>query len=106
MNASVLTILLFILDYSFSAVAWAFFYFLRKTQIEGSSFSSDPNFLLGVLFIPLIWIFIYLLQGTYHDVRRLFRLRILNLTLGATLIGVLVVFFLFLLDDQITGYKQ
>ena len=106
MNASVLTILLFILDYSFSAGAWAVFYFLRKTQIEGSSFSSDPNFPLGVLFIPLIWIFIYLLQGTYHDVRRLFRLRILNLTLGATLIGVLVVFFLFLLDDQITGYKQ
>lgn len=56
--------------------------------------------------VPLIWMFIYLLQGTYHDVRRLFRLRILNLTLGATLIGVLVVFFLFLLDDQISGYKQ
>lgn len=106
MNASVLTVLLVLLDYVFSAGAWAVFYMLRKTQIEQSEFSSDPNFLLGVFLVPLIWMFIYLLQGTYHDVRRLFRLRILNLTLGATLIGVLVVFFLFLLDDQISGYKQ
>ncbi|MFZ9028697.1 MAG: sugar transferase [Crocinitomicaceae bacterium] len=106
MNASVLTVLLVLLDYVFSAGAWAVFYMLRKTQIEQSEFSSDPNFLLGVFLVPLIWMFIYLLQGTYHDVRRLSRLRILNLTLGATLIGVLVVFFLFLLDDQISGYKQ
>lgn len=106
MNASVLTVLLVLLDYLFSAGAWAVFYMLRKTEIEESTFSSDPNFLLGVFLVPLIWMFIFLLQGTYHDVRRLFRLRILNLTLGATLIGVLVVFFLFLLDDQITGYKQ
>jgi exopolysaccharide biosynthesis polyprenyl glycosylphosphotransferase len=106
MNASVLTVLLVLLDYLFSAGAWAVFYMLRKSQIEETTFSSDPNFLLGVFLVPLIWMFIYLLQGTYHDVRRLFRLRILNLTLGATLIGVLVVFFLFLLDDQITGYKQ
>ena len=106
MNASVLTVFLVLLDYVFSAGAWAVFYMLRKTQIEQSEFSSDPNFLLGVFLVPLIWMFIYLLQGTYHDVRRLFRLRILNLTLGATLIVVFVVFFLFLLDDQISGYKQ
>lgn len=106
MNARVLTFALVLLDYLFSAGAWAFFYYLRKTQIEKMEFTIDSNFYLGVALIPLVWMFIYLLQGTYHDVRRLFRLRILNLTLGATLIGTLVIFFLFLLDDQISGYQQ
>lgn len=106
MNARALTFALVLLDYLFSAGAWAFFYYLRKTQIEEMDFSIDSNFYLGVVLIPLVWMFIYLLQGTYHDVRRLFRLRILNLTLGATLIGVLVIFFIFLLDDQINGYQQ
>lgn len=106
MNARLLTIALVLLDYIFSAGAWAVFYFLRKTQVEGVQFSIDETFYLGVAFVPLIWMFIYLLQGTYHDVRRLFRLRILNLTLGSTLIGALVIFFLFLLDDHIIGYQQ
>lgn len=106
MNARVLTLALVLLDYIFSAGAWALFYFLRKTQIEKMEFVIDPIFYYGVALVPMVWMFIYLLQGTYHDVRRLFRLRILNLTLAATLIGTLVVFFLFLLDDEINGYQQ
>lgn len=106
MNARVLTLALVLLDYIFSAGAWALFYFLRKTQIEKMEFVIDPIFYYGVALVPMVWMFIYLLQGSYHDVRRLFRLRILNLTLAATLIGTLVVFFLFLLDDEINGYQQ
>lgn len=106
MNARLLTIVLVLLDWISSMGAWGLFYYLRKTQIEQVDFSVNESFYIGIIIIPLIWMFIYLLQGTYHDVRRLFRLKILNLTLGATVIGVLIVFFLFLIDDQITGYKQ
>jgi hypothetical protein len=34
---------------------------------------------MGVLLLPLFWLLFYTLQGTYHDIRRLFRLKVLNL---------------------------
>ena len=59
-----------------------------------------------MLVIPIAWLFIYLLQGTYQDVRRLYRSRIIYLTFVATLIGTIGIFFVFLLDDEINGYQQ
>ena len=63
-------------------------------------------FYLGILLVPLVWILIYLLQGTYHDVRRLHRLKIINMSFVGTLLGVVVLFFLLLIDDEINGYQQ
>ncbi|MFT6983230.1 MAG: exopolysaccharide biosynthesis polyprenyl glycosylphosphotransferase [Crocinitomicaceae bacterium] len=106
MNSRLLTFLLILLDWAFSCSGWALFYFYRKTSIEGEEFTVNTSFYLGILLVPLIWLFIYLLQGTYQDVRRLYRLKTINLTFIGTLLGVVVIFFLLLIDDEISGYKQ
>lgn len=106
MNARRLTFLLVILDWVFTGLAWGTFYYFRKTIIENSDFAVNDTFFLGLLIIPIIFSFIYLLQGTYHDVRRLFRLKIFNLTITSTFLGSLLIFFTFLIDDEIREYHQ
>lgn len=106
MNPRFLTFLLVFLDWSASCVGWGLFYYYRKIGIEGEMFVANNAFYLGIALVPLLWIFIYLLQGTYHDVRRLHRLKIINHTFVGTLLGVVVLFFLLLIDDEINGYQQ
>jgi exopolysaccharide biosynthesis polyprenyl glycosylphosphotransferase len=106
MNSRLLTFFLVFLDWIASSFGWGVFYYLRKVRIEKVDFSVNESFYYGIAVIPLVWLFIYLLQGTYHDVRRLHRFKIFNLTLVGTLLGVVLIFFLFLIDDEISGYKQ
>ncbi len=106
MNARFLTCLIISLDWAASCLGWGLFYYYRKTGIEGEAFVATKAFYLGILLVPIVWLLIYLLQGTYHDVRRLHRLKIINLTFVGTLLGVVVLFFLLLIDDEISGYKQ
>ena len=106
MNARLLTFILIAIDWVFSCAGWALFYYFRKTNIENDVFSVNATFYLGILLVPVVWIFIYLLQGTYHNVRRLHRLKVINLTFIGTFFGVVILFFLLLIDDEITRYQQ
>jgi exopolysaccharide biosynthesis polyprenyl glycosylphosphotransferase len=106
MNARLLTFLLVLVDWLSAVVAWGSFYYVRKVKLELTDFNVNESFYYGVLFIPIAWIFLYMLQGTYHDVRRLHRIKTFNLTFVGTVIGVVMLFFVFLLDDEINGYKQ
>jgi hypothetical protein len=94
------------IDYFSAAFAWALFFYLRQVFIEQHAFHPDQNFLLGTFLLPLFWLGFYLLQGTYHDVRRLFRMKVLLMSLGATFFGTIVLFFTLLLDDQIQTYQS
>lgn len=93
------------LDFIVSAIAWACFYFLRKQFIEDEVFAYNNQFFIGISVVPLFWIFFYLFQGTYYDVRRLYRLKIFNLTIVSSFIGSILLFFFLLLDDLIPNYK-
>lgn len=106
MNPRKLTIFLIILDWLSSVLAWGTFFYLRKIKIENVDFTVSDSFYYGVIIIPLIWLLIYLLQGTYQDVRRLHRFKIVNLSFAGNFIGVLLIFFIFLIDDEIAGYNQ
>jgi exopolysaccharide biosynthesis polyprenyl glycosylphosphotransferase len=106
MNSRLLTFSLIIFDWLASSIAWGVFYYIRKLKIEQTEFTVNSTFYLGISIIPLVWVFLYMLQGTYQDVRRLHRLKIFNLTFLGTLLGTLGIFFLFLIDDEITGYRQ
>ena len=106
MNSRLLTFLLVLLDWVSCTLAWSVFYYLRKTRIEQVEFSVNESFYYGTALIPLAWLFLYLMQGTYHDVRRLHRIKIFNLTFLGTVIGSIGIFFLFLLDDEIGEYRQ
>lgn len=106
MRPRLLTLLLIVIDWISAALAWGTFYYVRKVKLELTEFTVNESFYYGVMIIPVIWLFLYVLQGTYHDVRRLHRIKIFNLTFVSTMIGVIMLFFVFLLDDEINGYRQ
>lgn len=87
-----------------AGLSWALFYYYRKTIIESEPFSVNDTFLYGITFVPLLWLFFYTIQGTYTDIRRLYRLKILSLTAYATIFGSVILFFLLLIDDEVTHY--
>ncbi len=99
------------LDFLASAISWAVFYFYRKTNIELEQISiqsvfEDSNFVNGILGIAVLWILMYSLLGNYRKIYRKSRLVEFGKTLLQHIIGVLIIFFVFLLDDQITAYAQ
>lgn len=105
MQKNKLTFLFILLDFITASIAWGMFYYLRKTYIEHEVFQSNPTFFKGILVVPVVWLVVFFMQGTYHDVRRLYRLKVLGLTFFGSLIGTFVLFFGLLLDDEISGYQ-
>lgn len=105
MKKNFVTTFLILIDWIFALLTWGVFFYYRKVSIEKVTFTINESFYFGLLLVPLLWLFIYLLQGTYHDVKRLYRLKVFNITFLSSLIGALIVFFLLLLDDDIKTYK-
>lgn len=101
-----LTFLLLLIDWCTAAFAWTLFYYIRKVNIEHAPFAIEESFYWGLSIVPIIWLGAFALQGTYHDVRRLYRLKIINLTFVASIITTLFLFFLLLLDDEIDNYRK
>ncbi|MFM6935707.1 MAG: sugar transferase [Flavobacteriales bacterium] len=97
---------LIFVDYCFAALAWGLFFYFRKTQIEHQLFVADSKFYLGLAIIPLFWIFFYFIQGTYHEIRRMFRLKLINLTIFASILGTIILFFALLIDDDVKSYQN
>jgi exopolysaccharide biosynthesis polyprenyl glycosylphosphotransferase len=56
--------------------------------------------------LPIAWVAVYALAGSYNDIYRKSRLREIGQTLYISLIGVLIIFFSLLLDDVIVSYKS
>lgn len=92
--------------------AWALFFFYRKMTIDNDSLDDfnlvfhDPHFWWGIALLPVAWCVFYAMQGTYKDVYRKARLKELQMTFWASLIGVIVIFFALLLDDNIRTYRN
>ena len=91
--------------------AWALLFLFRKVGIEkqplpdmGQVFA-DNNFWRGTLLVPLGWLALYTIQGSYKNVLRKSRLKEFQQTLTASLIGVVTLFFALLLDDQVGNYR-
>ncbi|MBR4176744.1 MAG: sugar transferase [Bacteroidales bacterium] len=87
------------------------FFFYRKLSIEHNRFDDvnlvfqDRNFWWGIVLLPIAWCCFYAILGTYKNVFRKARLKELQMTFWASLIGVIVIFFALLLDDNIYSYR-
>src|SRR3989338_4705081 len=92
-------------DWITACLSWALFYYYRKTSIESEPFNVNDTFLYGIALVPLLWLLLYAIQGTYVDIRRLYRLKVLSLTAFATVFGSVILFFLLLIDDEVINYK-
>lgn len=94
-----------------SAVAsWSLFFIYRKVFIESAKYGRaipieiDKKFIMGLIFIPIFWVGLYFIAGTYRNIYRKSRLGELGQTLLITLIGVIIIFFALILDDTINTY--
>lgn len=93
-------------------IAWTLFFIFRKTTIDAGNFDdinlvfSDANLYKGLLFVPFFWLFLYFSQGTYTDTYRKSRLKELEQTFFISVVGIVIIFFALLLDDQIQSYKN
>ncbi len=112
MNAKVQTIKYLIFDYFSAALSWSLFYFFRKLYIEPEVFGyqiplvTGRAFFLGLLFIPFLWLFIYYLTGYYASTLRKTRSGDVAQTIFTSVLGVIVIFFAFILDDYIKTYQN
>lgn len=98
-------------DFLMSSLAWGLFFIIRKNILgEPSGLQqavfTDPKFWLGIVLIPIGWLFLYALLGSYESLYRKSRLNELITSFFATLLGTTALFFLFILDDgkQETSY--
>jgi FlaA1/EpsC-like NDP-sugar epimerase len=95
-----------------SAIAWALFFIYRKYAVDPNVFAdphqifSDPKLYLGLVIIPLFWLTLYIIIGTYRKIYRKSRLKELSQTLSITFIGVIFIFFSIILDDVVITYKS
>ena len=96
---------LIILDLLSCGFSWYVFYTFRKLFIENSDLIYTTNFYFGLVLVPFFWIGLFSLQGTYIDVKRLYRIKILKKSFIGILIGAMVLFFILLIDDTIPDYR-
>ena len=87
-----------------ASLAWAAFYFIRKWLLKETiayqgEIILNNKFWLGILFIPFGWLALYTLVGAYRRLYKKSRLFEFTITFICSLIGCIVLFFAFILDD-------
>lgn len=99
-------------DWLAAAIAWSLFYIYRKYTEDTTVFShfetvlADQKFWFGILIVPVFWLTLYIVIGSYRRIYRKARLKELGQTFFVTLIGVTVIFFVLILDDIILTYRS
>lgn len=99
-----------IADWCGSLLAWILFYQLRRytlyNQLNIWEVVHERPFWMGVILIPVCWLALYTIVGSYNNsLYEKSRLSELTSTAIITIIGVVVIFFVFLIDD-IAGHFQ
>lgn len=113
MNKIRLILTYLLLDFVAAFVAWGLFFIYRKCFVEGIYNSyymqyvwSDSKLYIGVIIVPLFWILLHGLIGLYRNVYRKSRLKEFIQVMTTSVIGVLILFFTLLIDDEIVGYQN
>lgn len=112
MNKKLHTLKYIFIDVLAAIISWTLFFVFRKKYIEPIKFGYeidvvfDDNFFLALVIIPLFWLTIYAVSGTYKNIYRKSRLKEFGQTFLASLVGSLILFFVIILDDEIATYKQ
>jgi exopolysaccharide biosynthesis polyprenyl glycosylphosphotransferase len=96
-------------DYLTTALAWGVFFILRRRMLSEptahQSILSDERFWLGIFLIPFGWLGLYAITGSYRSIYKKSRLAEFTKTFTGCIIGTVVLFFVFLLDDTQTNYS-
>jgi exopolysaccharide biosynthesis polyprenyl glycosylphosphotransferase len=112
MNEKAIRIRYVAADFISGVISWTTLYLFRKKVIEGFEGESipylpfDPNFLMGLLVVPLFWLILHAIAGGYTDLLRRHRIKEIGGTLLVTILGVVFLFFTLLLDDHVDTYTD
>ncbi len=99
-------------DWLAATISWLGLFFFRKNYIEASKhgyeipINHDDNLWLGIILVPIFWVVLYGVSGYYNYIFRRSRLKELQHTSNASVIGVLFLFFTLILDDSIANYRD
>lgn len=97
---------LIFMDWFMALLSWTLFFYYRKVMVEEMPLEFNDRFYLGISLIPFFWLLIYFFLGTYHNVKRLYLMKVLSLSLTATFLGTIILFFLLILDDKVANYYE
>ncbi len=107
MKRRINTVLFVIADFIISVIAYAIFYQYRKYILDEEIIGFTPKLVYASLTVGLFWILIYWSWGFYDRVHRRSRLKDSFSLFVSTLFGVIILFFIILLDDVgVTKYTQ
>jgi exopolysaccharide biosynthesis polyprenyl glycosylphosphotransferase len=91
-------------DFLMASLAWGIMYFLRKyflglTVSEDGELSIDDNFWLGITLVPLGWVILYTLVGSYRSLYKKSKLQEITTVFICSLIGTAFLYFTIILND-------
>ena len=99
-------IVFLIFDWATASTSWVCFNFFRKTYIEEYPFEINQKLVLSTILLSIFWLFIYAAMGQYKSVYKKYRIKEITQTLSQSFLGIILIFFAFLLDDQINSYQD
>lgn len=92
-------------DYVFSLLAWLLFSYYRSYLLNEEFVFMDAFHIYTTVFVPVCWIVLYLLTGSYSDnIYKKSRLNELTYTFIISSLGTLVIFFSLLINDRKSDY--
>ncbi len=95
-----------------SAFSWLAFIYFRKKFIETKALGFDVpveidrNAIIGLIVLPLFWVFLSWFSGYYRDIYRKSRLKEIGQTFVSIAIGSIILFFVLFLDDVVANYRS
>jgi exopolysaccharide biosynthesis polyprenyl glycosylphosphotransferase len=95
-----------------SVFSWLAFIYFRKKFIETKAIGFDvpveinEKAIIGLIVLPVFWIFLSWFSGYYRDIYRKSRLKEIAQTFVTVAIGSVVLFFVLFLDDTVAGYES
>lgn len=95
-----------VLDILSTFLAWTCFIYFRATEIENVKFIANQDYFTNLTIVITGWFLLYFFNGAYKNIFRKSRLNEFVKTFFICLIGVTGLFFIALLDDSISDYKQ
>ena len=99
-------------DYVAALCAWVLLFIYRKklvlTDITNFDIiaSGEPTLIFGIIIIPIFWILLYYIAGEYDNIYHKSRLKEFGSTAFVSLLGVVIIFFVLILDDDIVTYRN
>src|ERR1700722_6010093 len=98
------------IDYLAAIITWIILYFTRRSLLNEPIFVDGQLFLnnrfwMGVSIIPVGWLMLFTLVGSYRSLYKKSRIKEIAVTFVCSLVGCTILFFLIFLNDPQTDYR-